>query len=837
MKTRKIRLNRLILSLFRHPKQIFSIALLAALILMGSAAPQAQAAVGTLVTTPLTVPNNTVLLPDGHLWIADHLQGLCRLDPVPSLGTPMAINAGTCIGPLQAATAPGQPTFDPVGNFVYLPDIAAARVNVGLWRLHFNGVSFDSIVGLLPGDPLVNDKPVGSALAPEGLYLSFLKTGNIMRITTPGGVAVNAGTIGTDAGGRVSALAFVGNDLYLAGAVRPGVITAAAACTALAPCVSASVAPTVTVPLSLAANGTLLYIGNASAVWRFETPTPATPPVLFSNGGTATPLGPVLPFQNISGLGFDAAKNLYVGDDPTAGLAALQGRLWQIPAGALPGVAASGIVAASLSATNLTVPEGTVWMPGALGGHLWVSDHLLGFCRLDPTGLTTPPLAINSTTCMGPLQAATAPGQPTYDPATQSVYTPDIAAARTNVGLWRLTFNPTTETVGNPVPVASQDPFYLDKPVGSALGPDGKLYISFLKNGLIHRITTPSGPTQTVENVSIDFGGRISSLAFVGNDLYLAGGISVGKLTNVAACTGGCAAVTVASGIISLPLSLAYDGFRYLYIGDSSAIWRYNVAANTTRLYSNTVLTGVPPIFNPIQLVSGLGFGPTGILYAGDDPSAGLAAVQGRLWEVKPYVLPIRDTKNGLIGSIVNYTLDITNTSGVTDTLNLTYTGAWATTGPASVGPLAHDAFQTIIVGVAVPPGLAVLSDKVTVSAAAALDATKFTDSVLTTLKIVVPTILSLSPDPVLSGGQGFLLTITGSNFLNGAVVKFNGISLTTTFVSDTKLEALIPPADIANAGVFAITVVNPGPPGGISTASNLDVAQGYHIRLPIIQR
>jgi len=758
MKTRKIRLNRLILSLFRHPKQMFSAALIAALILMGSAAPQTQAAVGTLVTAPLTVPEGTLWLPGnlgGHLWISDHLLGFCRLDPTPTLGGPLTINPATCAGALVAAKAPGQPSFHPATNSIYLPDIAAARGGPGVWRLTFDPVTETVLgtppVGLVPLDPLVNDKPAGSAVDAAGnLYLSFFTVGQIKRITGP---SVGTGTavelVGNEpggAGGRGSSLAFVGPDLYVAGSLNTGKLTAAAGCGGLNPiCAATSVASTVTVPLSVAANGTLLYIGNASAVWRFETTTPATPAVLFSNGGTALLGGPVIPFQNVSGLGFDGALNLYLGDDPTAGLTALQGRLWQIAAGALPGAAATGMVTGPRLSTNLTVPHGTVWMPGALGGHFWISDHILGFCRLDP-GLIPGTLVINAATCMGPLQAATAPGQPTYDPATQSVYLPDVAAARQHAGVWRLTFDPATETVGSPTPVAALDPFYLDKPVGSALGPDGKLYISFLKNGLVHRITTPSGLSQTVENVSTDFQGRVSSLAFVGNDLYLAGGINVGKIANVAACTGTCGATSVAAGVITAPLSLAYDGFRYLYIGNSASIYRHAVATNTTTLYSNSGLVGAPPVSTPFQLISGLGFGPTGILYAGDDPSAGLVPLQGHLWEVEPYVLAIHDAKSGKVSTTVNYTLDITNTVTFdpvanptgTDTLNLTYTGnAWATTGPASVGPLVFGASQPITVAVTVPTGLTPVNDSVVVTATAASSGAKSTSGVLTTTKIL----------------------------------------------------------------------------------------------------
>ena len=61
-----------------------------------------------------------------------------------------------------------------------------------------------------------------------------------------------------------------------------------------------------------------------------------------------------------------------------------------------------------------------------------------------------------------------------------------------------------------------------------ALGPEGKLYVGFLKNGSIKRITNPSilnptPATQTVEGVGGTPNGRpMRAMAFLGSDLYVA---------------------------------------------------------------------------------------------------------------------------------------------------------------------------------------------------------------------------------------------------------------------------------------------------------------------------
>ena len=88
-----------------------------------------------------------------------------------------------------------------------------------------------------------------------------------------------------------------------------------------------------------------------------------------------------------------------------------------------------------------------------------------------------------------------------------------------------------------------------------------------------------------------------------------------------------------------------------------------------------------------------------------------------------------------------------------------------------------------------------------------------------------LPMIGGLSPSSAVVGGAGFTLTVDGSKFVNGAVVQWNGAARTTTFVNSTRLTAAIPASDIATAGTVQITVLNPPPGGGISSAVSLPIA------------
>ena len=77
----------------------------------------------------------------------------------------------------------------------------------------------------------------------------------------------------------------------------------------------------------------------------------------------------------------------------------------------------------------------------------------------------------------------------------------------------------------------------------------------------------------------------------------------------------------------------------------------------------------------------------------------------------------------------------------------------------------------------------------------------------------------TLSPSSATAGGSAFTLTVTGTNFINGSTVRWNGANRTTTFVSSTSLTAAITAADIATAGTAPVTVFNPTPGGGTSGA------------------
>lgn len=87
-----------------------------------------------------------------------------------------------------------------------------------------------------------------------------------------------------------------------------------------------------------------------------------------------------------------------------------------------------------------------------------------------------------------------------------------------------------------------------------------------------------------------------------------------------------------------------------------------------------------------------------------------------------------------------------------------------------------------------------------------------------------VPIANSLSPSSATPGGPGFPLVVAGSDFVSGAVVRWNGVDRATTFDSSAQLTAQILMGDIAAMGNATVTVFNPAPGGGVSNPRTFSI-------------
>ena len=294
---------------------------------------------------------------------------------------------------------------------------------------------------------------------------------------------------------------------------------------------------------------------------------------------------------------------------------------------------ATAAVTGSIAATGLNSPGGTV----KLGTHLWVADHVNGFCRLDANAATGK-LAINTATCN---TAALSPGQPAFDPVTNSVYVPDNSTK--GAGVYRLAFNPTTETVRTSALLGSNVIVAGNKPTSTVLSADGtSLYVGSIRSGNIVKIANPS-TTAAGQIIGRTSDGRgASGLAIAnhsdgtpGSSLFVAEGAGVSE---VDLATGGVATLTgivpqtVVGGkpILWETLDVVATTPNVLYVakwaphdlGNKVTIEQYTLSTATGLDYS-TSYTAPDGKAQPWTTISDLAANPAGGLYVSHDPTNG----------------------------------------------------------------------------------------------------------------------------------------------------------------------------------------------------------------------
>jgi uncharacterized repeat protein (TIGR01451 family) len=192
-----------------------------------------------------------------------------------------------------------------------------------------------------------------------------------------------------------------------------------------------------------------------------------------------------------------------------------------------------------------------------------------------------------------------------------------------------------------------------------------------------------------------------------------------------------------------------------------------------------------------------------------------------------------------IIGANITYTITTTNlgpngttNATVTDVLpsGVTFVSATPSQGSCNgtstvtcnLGTMNNGSTATISLVVTTTAANAILTNTASVTSDFTdSNATNNTATAHTVVNNPVPVISSLSPSSATPGGASFTLTVYGSNFVNGAQIKWNSDTLTTTFVSATQLTAAIPASDILTAGTANVTVVNPTPGGGPSSTSS----------------
>lgn len=391
--------------------------------------------------SPVTAPNGGLIMygtaispltnqPVRHLWVADGLAGICRIDPDLDSPGPFAINPNTCAFQLNSSRINGAGmAFDPTTNLLYFADpkegifqityVAAADSGNGL-------LDYTTLFGMggnpageiypagqtgcaLPGTP---SQPRSVALDPNGDLWVGSKSASILRFNNPDSASIDFGdcasfiqVVATTPNNRVvNGLAWIGHDLWGADAESAFVIPNADTACLIDPNPACSPAngmvlavPSIAGPTSLASDqfypsitGDNLYFGLAGNVAWLGNAGDSSNRTL-----TLTYLDPAVGVANVGAVAVDGTDPanlvLYAGDDPSGLGTAGAGRWFQTSLTA----AAAGIPGTPINIVAVGADSKVIlrWSPAQKGQQV---DSYTVHNNFASTGVTVPDVVIEA---------------------------------------------------------------------------------------------------------------------------------------------------------------------------------------------------------------------------------------------------------------------------------------------------------------------------------------------------------------------------------------------------------------------------------------------------------
>jgi len=266
-------------------------------------------------------------------------------------------------------------------------------------------------------------------------------------------------------------------------------------------------------------------------------------------------------------------------------------------------------------------------------------------------------------------------------------------------------------------------------------------------------------------------------------------------------------------GLFDVPVASGLVNLATYKVTDTDLLKRY-VFASQASLDNNTAILGslVSPLWDTPKTCAN----PTSITWNTQGRITAATCASGTQTAPTPPPVPILASvsPNSAIGGGGTFTLTV-NGSNFTNSSAVHWNGGARATTYVSATQLTAQITSADILSA----GTATITVQTGTTASNGVSFTIVNPA-------TVPTIVALAPGTGVAGGPEFTLGVTGTNFTNSSVVRWNGSNRTTTFQSSTLLTATIPVTDIASAGSFPVTVANGA---SISNAYNFIVGNAYY--------
>ncbi|HKO10544.1 MAG TPA: IPT/TIG domain-containing protein [Acidobacteriaceae bacterium] len=392
-----------------------------------------------------------------------------------------------------------------------------------------------------------------------------------------------------------------------------------------------------------------------------------------------------------------------------------------------------------------------------------------------------------------------------YEPFTRKLYATLPSTSTTIAGNSVVTIDPQTGTTGTPINVGSEPNLLAESSDGNYMfvGLSGAKAIgrlNLLTQSLDLTVPLPATSTYNAPTAASGLAtipGTNSTLAVQASN-YGSGGMGILDIS------GSTATFRAKFGYGSFPV---FSDATHFYSSDGSTLYRYSVDANGPEQIDATTLNGLGGYNAKFVLDGGLIFGGSGgIANPSTTPPSQIAMLPLGMGSygnsltgvgVVPYAAASKSFNGALNNAGTNTAyLERFDTQHATleDLIALPANSGiaggtrWGQDGLAMI--LSSSSYYT-------PPpnqilliqGPFVLPSEVASNAAPSLTA----------------------PAALTHGGGNTMLTVSGSGFLPGATVFWNGSARTTNYTDSGHLQVAIPASDLQSAGSITLTAQNPG--------------------------